>query len=440
MILLALFLSASLMIHSNAEKTKDQYIHPFPYQFNSPMLYYSKIRLRAVGDIMFHKGLQRYALTNPMGFKALFRHIKKEVDEADISFANLESPIAKSFKPSGWPRFNGDPSVLPALKDAGFDILSTANNHTMDKKDKGVTETIEAIEAVGIVSLGTIRKKDSPLRTIWKHGIKLGFLGFAEHTNKIPVPEGWPKVFILDVREDGTADSAIQLIKTSKPSVDFLIVSYHFGGEYLLKPESYKRKVCHQLLEAGADVILGHHPHVLQRGEKYVTKDGRECFIIYSLGNFVSGQVQRVLTYDSRHSKRCHYNDGAILDLQIVKGFWGARIHKAGFIPTWTQVGRYNTPLNGNTQKKRKRFIKIAKALRIKPHRKGFSYHVINIKKELEGMSKSKSRGLRKLLEYRLKVIVDRFNPDKSPVIKKVRAVKSRKTRRKKRRRKVKLG
>ncbi len=439
MIFLALFLSVSLVIHSNAEKAKDQYIHSFPYSFNSPMLYYSKVRLRAVGDIMFHKGLQWYALRNPMGFKALFRPIKTEILEADISFANLESPIAKSFKASGWPRFNGDPSVLPALKEAGFDILSTANNHTMDKKDKGVTETIEAIESVGMVPVGSIRKKDSPLRIIRKKGIRLGFLGFAEHTNKIPVPEEWPKVFILDVREGGTAETAIQLIKVSKPSVDLLIVSYHFGGEYLLKPEQYKRKLCHQLLEAGADVVLGHHPHVLQRGEKYVTKDGRECFIIYSLGNFVSGQVQRVLTYDSRHSKRCHYNDGAILDLQIVKGFWGVGIHKAGFIPTWTQVGRYKTPLNTNTQKKRKRLVKIAQALRIRPHRKGFSYHVINIKKELEGMRKRKSRGLRKLLEYRLKVIIDRFNP-KSPVIKKIRAAKSRKARRKKRRRKVKIG
>ncbi len=437
MILLALFLSASLLIHSNVEKAKDQYVHSFPYRFNSPMMYYSKVRLRAVGDIMFHKGLQKYALTNPMGFKALFRNIKTEILEADISFANLESPIAKSFKPSGWPRFNGDPSVLPALKDTGFDILSTANNHTMDKKDKGVTETIEAIESVGIVPVGSIRKKDSPLRIIWKKGIKLGFLAFAEHTNKIPVPEGWPKVFILDVREDGTAESAIQLIKASKPSVDVLIVSYHFGGEYLLKPESYKRKVCHQLLEAGADVLLGHHPHVLQRGEKYVTKDGRECFIIYSLGNFVSGQVQRVLTYDSRHSKRCHYNDGAILDLQVVKGIGGTAIYKVGFIPTWTQVGRYKALLKTATPKKRKKFTRIAQALRIKPNRKDFSYHVINIQKELEGIRKGKSRGLRKLLEYRLKVIIDRFNPDKSPVVKKVRAIKSRKTRRKKRQRKL---
>ncbi|GMT49543.1 MAG: hypothetical protein IEMM0008_1082 [bacterium] len=198
MILLTLFLTASLVIHSNIEKAKDRYVLPFPYKFNSPMLYYSKVRLRAVGDIMFHKGLQKYALTNPMGFKALFRHIKTEIDEADISFANLEAPIAKSFKASGWPRFNGDPSVLPALKDTGFDILSTANNHTMDKKDKGVTETIEAIESVGMASVGSIRKKDSPLRIVQKKGIKLGFLAFAEHTNKIPVPEPWPKVFILD--------------------------------------------------------------------------------------------------------------------------------------------------------------------------------------------------------------------------------------------------
>jgi poly-gamma-glutamate synthesis protein (capsule biosynthesis protein) len=240
-----------------------------------------EITLVAVGDIMLAHRLEpfieKYGPSYPYKYTA---HIFKK---ADISFANLESPLSTKGEPvpNKEYTFRAHPKVAEGLKDAGFDVLSLANNHILDYGEEALFETIEVLDSKMIFHIGAgknVFEARKPVILKVK-GKKFGFLAYSNTL---------PKEFWAEEEKAGTAYGKFSRVKKDvkelKEKVDFLIVSFHWGNKENISPQEYQRNLAHLAIDHGADIILGHHPHILSGIETY--KNG---VIIYSLGNFAFG-------------------------------------------------------------------------------------------------------------------------------------------------------
>ncbi|MBA4494450.1 CapA family protein [Paenactinomyces guangxiensis] len=247
------------------------------------------VRVAAFGDIMLHSPQIRAGIQadGSYDFRSFFKEVKPYIQSADIAIGNLETTLAGRSKPfSGYPQFNSPDELVHALKDAGVDVVSTANNHAMDTGEKGVIRTYRTVNKSGIQTTGTAPTHEEKKAAILKkNGITIAFLAYTQSTNGLPVPKDKPYL----INRINTTQIAQDVKETKKQGTDFVCVSLHFGNEYQRHPNDYQLKIARQVLEDGADVILGSHPHVLQPMEK-VTINGKEKFIIYSMGNFISNQ------------------------------------------------------------------------------------------------------------------------------------------------------
>lgn len=219
------------------------------------------ITLIAVGDIMLGRSVNSKMrklgnLTYP--FEKTWEFLKS----ADLTFGNLESPLV-----SGCPTtdtgmtFCADPKAIEGLTKSGFDILSLANNHVLNYGQAGLRQTIEILKKENIYPL--LQNKEQIVEI---KGTKFGFLGF-------------------DLTGTYNQKQILEKIKETKSQIDILIVSFHWGEEYVQKPSQRQINLAHQTVNSGADLILGHHPHVIQPTEEYKGK-----LIVYSLGNFIFDQ------------------------------------------------------------------------------------------------------------------------------------------------------
>lgn len=271
------------------------------------------IHMSAIGDIMCHLTNIKNAY-NPTSkdydFSNVFKNIKSHTENADITIGNLETTFAgESRGYTGYPTFNTPEVLGKNLKDIGVDVLSTANNHCMDKGYSGLVSTLNFLDEYGISHMGTSRNEEEQNKILVKdvNGIKIAFLSFTYGTNGITVPSD--KSYSVNLIDKELMKKQIELAKSE--TVDVICVNMHWGVEYKLKQNSTQEDLADFLFENGVDIILGSHPHVLEPMEKRTitlddgtTKDG---FVIYSLGNFVSGQI-----YANTKST-------VILDIQITK-------------------------------------------------------------------------------------------------------------------------
>lgn len=236
-----------------------------------------------VGDIMLTRGVKSSVIKNFAGdYSKLFENVK-ELKEADILFGNLEGAVSDVGNNVGSKySFRMDPIVLPVLKDAGFDIVSFANNHVGDWNITAFSDTLSRLDENGILKTGAgINKTEAENPTIIeKNGIKFGFLGFSDvGPNWLSSTDDKPGILLAGDHNIET------IIKNAKTKVDVLIVSFHFGDEYKLVHNSRQETLAHLAIDSGADLIIGHHPHVMQDIEIYNSKT-----IVYSLGNFIFDQ------------------------------------------------------------------------------------------------------------------------------------------------------
>ncbi|MET3682247.1 poly-gamma-glutamate synthesis protein (capsule biosynthesis protein) [Alkalibacillus flavidus] len=266
----------------------------------------TSITLNAVGDILMHERVYRGAeQQGEYVFTPMLEPVMPHLQEADITFANQETMLAgETIGLSGYPRFNAPSSVADALSAAPVDIVSIANNHTLDHGREAVMQTTELLNDHEIDYVGAYRSYDDQqsLRVIEQNGISVGFTGYTYGTNGLRRPDG--DDYLVQYMRDGTMVDDIQQMKDE---VDFTVVSLHFGNEYEPFPTEEQRQLVQKLTEAGADIILGHHPHVLQPVD-IVKTDHHESVVIYSLGNFLSGQMgleRRI---------------GGVLQLELTKG------------------------------------------------------------------------------------------------------------------------
>lgn len=248
------------------------------------------LQIAAFGDIMMHTPQIKAGSLggNKYDFRSFFQEVKPYINQADLAIGNFEMTLAGPSKPySGFPQFNAPDQIVDALKDTGVDVVSTANNHAMDTGEKGVIRTHQVVNEGGIQTTGTAPSADErkPL-IVEKNGIKVSFLAYTEHTNGLPVPQSKP--YLVD-RIGDTTQIAKDIAQAKQDGAELVCVSLHWGDEYARKPHPRQKEIANKLFKAGADVIFGSHPHVLQPMEK-INMDGKEKYIIYSMGNFVSNQ------------------------------------------------------------------------------------------------------------------------------------------------------
>lgn len=255
------------------------------------------INMAVIGDIMCHTTnfADAYDKENDTyDFSNVFTDVKPYLQNADITIGNLETTFAgKEIGYTGYPTFNTPEQLAKNLKDIGIDVVSTANNHSLDKKYAGLVSTLDELDKVNISHTGTYRSKEDQNKIITQNvnGINIAFLSFTYGTNGIPVPSG--KEYCINLIDEDLMLDQISRAKALKP--DLICVSMHWGDEYKLKQNATQEKLADFLFKNGVDIIFGSHPHVLEPMEKRTIKldDGstKDGFVIYSLGNFMSGQV-----------------------------------------------------------------------------------------------------------------------------------------------------
>lgn len=263
--------------------------------------------LAVCGDIMSHMPVTNDAWDAERGFYDYGRIMaaaRPYVAGADYAVANLETTLSGGPPYSGFPAFNSPDDLASALKDLGFDLLLTANNHSLDKGAAGLMRTLDVLDEAGLAHVGTSRTQeeyDANLQVADVGGISVAFLGYTYGTNGIPVPKSAPYAINLFNTDYLTSLSTLDAEKLEADlaaaralDTDLIAVMIHWGVEYQTVPNSYQQAVADFLFENGADLILGGHSHVPQPMElRTVTRaDGSEAqgFVCYSLGNFISAQ------------------------------------------------------------------------------------------------------------------------------------------------------
>jgi len=244
----------------------------------------------AVGDNLFHETIISSSLKDGVyNFEPIYSQVKNIIQNADLAFINQETVMAgEKFGYSGYPAFNTPQSLARTLADTGFDIVNLANNHAMDMGGAGLYATLDFLDTIKEFTVIGARKTGESARIVTKNNITLGFLSYAHSLNGIALPKDNPSLVSMINKTKMT-----QEIDALRPLCDFLIVSMHWGDEYQTEPGKAQIDLAQFLAEHNVDLILGHHPHVLQKSDIITLPNGRKTLVFYSLGNFASNQRGR---------------------------------------------------------------------------------------------------------------------------------------------------
>lgn len=270
-----------------------------------------KAELLFAGDAMQHQAQLDRALELGAGkgydYSGCFTLIAPEITASDYAVCNLEVPLGGGPDYTGYPCFSAPDSYAVALKDAGFDMMLTANNHCLDRRDKAARRTLTALDSLNIDHIGTYHdaaQRDSLIPFIKNiNGFRIGFLNYTYGTNGIEPREG-AEIALID-REK----MAKEIKKTREAGAEIIVVAVHWGIEYVLLENAAQRSLADFLVDQGVDLIIGGHPHVIQpmkvvRNEK----EDKDVLVVYSLGNLISNMK----TADTR--------GGALVRATVVRG------------------------------------------------------------------------------------------------------------------------
>ena len=272
-----------------------------------------KVELLFVGDVMAHSPqLAAAKRGNDYDFKGSFRYVKPIFEAADCVIANLETTLTTTPPYTGYPCFKAPASLAVALADAGVDIAVTANNHSLDGGKNGVESTLEILRQNGIVAVGTT--EDNVLRFSVK-GVTFALMAYTYGTNGIPVTDGVSvhKIDTLQMQKD----------LASCADADCRIAFLHWGAEYARRPNRQQRELVDFLHRAGCQVVIGSHPHTVQRAECRQNE-----VTVYSLGNFISNQ-------------RMRYSDGGVMAKVVVEKDSGGCQFWLDILPVWVRKSGY---------------------------------------------------------------------------------------------------
>ncbi len=359
------------------------------------------IKISFAGDIIMHNAVKKSAKENNIydkkskisinnnGFDHLFCKIKSAFNNSDIVFGNMEFPVSSPFE-SQKVIFNCSLEVLPALRKAGFTLVSIANNHTLDQKKRGLLNTIKYLNQYGLHYVGADRsKKDSRSGVIFnRFGIRIGFIAYTGIFN-YPLPRRPRGYYVNDLY---ITKDVIKDIKAIRKRCDYLIMSIHTGEEFSIRPQWSDVRLIKKYIENGVDLVIGHHPHILQYVEKYTTADKRTCYIFYSLGNFISNHGVPVRL--SRKNLSVNPRESVIVNLRLTKEN-NKLLTDFEIVPIMTKnVGR--------------------KTRRGKPYNDIQTVSIVEEMKELIGETITVKRSGKKRIEKKLIYLSSRINAIKS--------------------------
>ena len=283
------------------------------------------ILLIAAGDCLMHNtqidsGLQS---DGAYSFDTFFADVTDLIRSGDYATTCLETPLAGPASGyTGYPLFNSPDTVIDAFLSAGFNYIGSAHNHILDRGNQGAVRTLEVLSQKGADTAGvyTMPKEEQDFLIKDIRGVKVGYLAYTYSTNGIPLAKSPPlEINMLD------PELIYSDIAALRPQVDILILLLHWGVEYSPQPTQEQTELARAFLTAGADVILGSHPHVIQTME-LINIDGKNKFVIYSMGNFISHQIGQ------------ERNSGIILQLEFTKDFNTDRteLNSVDYIPTFS--------------------------------------------------------------------------------------------------------
>lgn len=298
-----------------------------------PNMVYDNVReitLSALGDVLIHDRVYDVAETKDgYDFLPMTDHVKSYMGDATITFANQESVIGgEKVGLSSYPSFNSPYEIGDALKEDGVDIVSMANNHTLDRGEEAIQSAISHWEEIDMMYTGAYKnnKDASRIRVIeTDEGMDVAFIAYTYGTNGIDVPEG--KDYLVNYIDKKQIKKDI---KEARDEADVVVLSLHFGIEYERMPNNEQKELMQFAADEGVDITLGHHPHVLQPVEWVEGENGNEMFAIYSLGNFLSGQ------------DKPYTQTGGILNLTIQQkikdGESSIEVKDPTFLPTYVDI------------------------------------------------------------------------------------------------------
>lgn len=292
---------------------------PAPVEEPQPL----RATLLFTGDVMQHLP-QVHAARRGDGFDyaPVFAAVRPHFEAADLTVVNLETTLASAPPYTGYPLFRSPAALADALAEAGVDAATLANNHCCDGGGAGIRTTIGELDRCGILHTGTFadsldRAANHPLR-IERCGIRFALLSYTYGTNGMSVPRG------TEVNRIDTLRMAADLAEARRGDTDCVAVCIHWGNEYQRQPDAGQRRLADFLRRHGADLVIGHHPHVVQPCEADSTHA-----VCYSLGNFVSNQRQR-------------YRDGGLMALiDVVRRPDGSMRYDLKTIPVWVSLPGY---------------------------------------------------------------------------------------------------
>ncbi|MBP7737051.1 MAG: CapA family protein [Spirochaetes bacterium] len=258
-----------------------------------------EVSISFTGDIIMHIPVKSSAQArnktdgagkksiNNNGYDFLYERIRPVLKQSDIVVGNMEFPVSPPFQSK--PRyFNCPPEGIAAMQWAGFNLVTIGNNHLLDQGNDGVVNTMRYLDRYRMDYIGVgeneARARAGVVKTV--HGMRVGFLGYAGYLN-FPRPRN-AKGFYLNWLYDD--DKVKKDIEEMRRKCDYLVMVAHTGIEYNTVPRSSDVELFKKYIDAGVDLVVAHHPHLLQPLEKVMASDGRDCYVFYSLGNFVSNQ------------------------------------------------------------------------------------------------------------------------------------------------------
>jgi poly-gamma-glutamate capsule biosynthesis protein CapA/YwtB (metallophosphatase superfamily) len=296
------------------------------------------LRLSFLGDLMAHTVNFRMR-----DFHDIYRGVRDVIMGDDLTFANLELPIDETRPAAGYPTFNGPRAYWKAAVDSGIEVFSLANNHAFDQGETGILQTLRSAESIRRDSAfplyvsgirGNLRRPFSA-ETITVKGLRVGYIAATQMVNQ---GGACPYVNVVDYLDRGAADEFVSFVRQASRGFDVFIVSYHGGREYASEPDGRMLSFFRRLLQNGALIVHGHHPHVFQRC-RLVKVDGETRVSLPSMGNFISG-----MTWDADPSAPraalAETGDSTIFCIDVLRVGAGAYVSRVEAIPISTYRNR----------------------------------------------------------------------------------------------------
>ncbi len=249
--------------------------------------------IAGTGDLLLHIKVGKAA--NDHDWDHVFRGLRESVQDGDVTFANLETPLVTDVievRTGSPPILGAPPEVAPALARAGVDVLQCANNHAYDQGAVGLSRTVTSVRAAGMLAVGADEEEAAAYRhqIVERGGLRIAFLAYSERINRGPGARR-PMTYVANTRHRGD-DKLLEAIATARADADVVVLGIHWSHDFVATPRIAQRRLARTWIDAGVDLILGTGAHVLQEVERFESERG-EAVVAYSLGNLVSNQGMR---------------------------------------------------------------------------------------------------------------------------------------------------